>query len=119
MDKKQLDARIRQIAEESNLRLAQAAARDALRLDMERRLLYSVGGHTFRIDQSLLGYLMGLVAENHESGPVMDMHGGVAHIEDLRVFRDEVLSRYVQALNHFRVESDRLKRARTPEDIAS
>lgn len=102
----------------SNYRQTFAIQRRILREKIDAQLTYGYNGGIFKIDRSLIAFVQMFVDQGRvENVPLIDDNQNPIMIENLEVFRDEIVDRYYQStLEYYRQYQD-LKKSRSVEKL--
>lgn len=112
-----MDQRLKAALDFSNYRKVLFNLKQDLKLKVEARLRYSVYGGTFDIDRQLITFVRMLIDDGRDQVVLIDRNQNPIRIDDLKSFYDEIFSRYFEATNMYHTEYERMKTARTVEDL--
>jgi hypothetical protein len=113
-----MDDRLKSALDFSNYNQTLNIQRKVLRDKLDLNLTYGHNGGIFKIDRSLISFVQILIDQGRERGvPMIDANNNPILIEDLLVFKDEILNRYFSACNEYFDEYEKLKKARTVQKL--
>lgn len=105
-----MSTKLTKALEFANYRVTLNNQQKASRERCEMLLTYSVNGGTFTIDQSLIVFSK-MLLETQEEAVLLDVYENPILV-NLKEFHTEVSSRYVEAVNEYYTEYEKLKKAR-------
>lgn len=114
-----MDQRLKAALDFSNYRKVLFNLKQDLKLKVDARLRYSINGGTFTIDRELITFVRMLLDDKRDQVVLIDRNQNPIRIENLKLFYDEIFSRYFEATNMYHTEYERMKTARTVEDLLS
>ena len=102
----------------SNYRQTFAIQRRILREKIDAQLTYGYNGGIFKIDRSLIAFVQMFVDQGRvENVPLIDDNQNPIMIENLEVFRDEIVDRYYQSTLEYNRQYQDLKKSRSVEKL--
>lgn len=113
-----MSAKLPEALEFANYRLTLQNQHDALKAKTQSLLNYSLNGGTFTITESLIAYLNIRCGPNRSSETIvlLDNYGNPIEVEAV-AFYEEIYSRYIEAINDYHVEYEKLRKARSVSKI--
>jgi hypothetical protein len=113
-----MDIDLEKALEFANYRSTLAGQTKSLKEKIDGKLTYGFNGGLFKIDQTLISFVQTVVdLQRTENVPILDSNMNPVIIEDLIVFRDEILDRYFSALLDYHEEYKKIKSSRTVEKL--
>jgi hypothetical protein len=106
-----MSAKLTKALEFANYRVTLNNQQAALRAKTEALLSYSINGGTFTIDRELLTFCKMLLDNKKKQAVLLDIYKNPVQVE-LKLFYEEILSRYFEVTNEYFVEYENLKKAR-------
>ena len=113
-----MDDRLSKALEFANYRQTLAIQRKTLKEKIDAKLTYGHAGGIFKIDRSLLVFVQMLIDQGRtENVPMIDHNENPVLIQDLEIFRSEILDRYFTATYEYLEEYQKIKISRTAEKL--
>lgn len=112
-----MEDQLKRALEFSNYRQAFSIQRKTLKEKIEAKLTYGYGGGIFKIDQSLITFVQMLIDQGRTSGVLLDSNENPILVDNLQLFRDEILDRYYTSTLEYFEEYQKLKKSRTVDKI--
>lgn len=100
----------------ANYRTTLNNQKQALKVKTQGLLMYSINGGTFSVDRELITFCKMLLDQEEEFCVLLDDYENPIRVE-LESFYDEILSRYNEATNEYYVEYEKLKKARSIQNV--
>jgi hypothetical protein len=111
-----MDERLKSALEFSKYRVNHFNIKENIKLKVDGMLTYAINGGIFKIDRDLIAFVKIILEENKPVVVLIDTNGNPIEIADIRVFYDEILSKYFEATNFYIVEYTKLKKAKSSID---
>jgi hypothetical protein len=109
-----MDSKLKNTLEFSDFRSTLNLQRQQLKDKLEADLVYGYNGGLFKISMQLINFVeLMLNKGKNQNVPILDDNNNPVMVEDLEKFRDEILDRYVTAVNLFYLENEKIKKSRT------
>ena len=112
-----MDERLEQALAESNRRAIFENHREKLKEILQADLLYAFDGGYFKLGPELFLGIKINIAEGRKSFPLLDIHLNPIDIEKPEEFYETVRSRYNEAINKYRINLAKLKRAKNVRSL--
>lgn len=112
-----MDERLEQALAESNRRAIFENHREKLKEILQADLLYALDGGYFKLGPELFLEIKINIAEGRKSFPLLDVHLNPIDIENPEEFYETVRSRYNEAINKYRINLAKLKRAKNVKSL--
>jgi hypothetical protein len=114
-----MDERLTRALEFANYRATLQQQKENLKLKISNLLTYSINGGTFKINQELLAYVMGLLSRSITETILFDINFVPVQISDLNVFFEEIFKRYNESSLEYLKEYEKLKKARNVRTLVN
>lgn len=89
-----------------------------LKEKIDARLTYGHNGGLFKIDRSLLAFVQMIIDQDRLHGvALLDSNEVPVIIQDMTVFRDEIMDRYFSAVLEYSEKYQQLKKSRSVETL--
>lgn len=85
---------------------------------IEERLSCHISGGTFKADPGLIAFIGDLIDSGYESAPILDLNTNPILIEDLKEFKNMLLSSYVEAVQDYWNDWQKIRNERDLKKIA-
>ena len=93
-----MDAQLKQALDFANYRQTFSIQKRTLKEKIEAKLTYGHNGGIFKIDRILIVFVQMLIDQGRTQGvPLLDANDNPIMIEDLSIFKDEIVDRYFTA----------------------
>lgn len=113
-----MDERLSKALDFSKYRQTLNLERKNLKEKIDGQLTYGHNGGIFKIDRSLISFVQLLIDQGRtDNVPVLDSNDNPVLVNDLSVFRDEILDRYMTAVYEYHEQYDRIKKSRSVEKL--
>jgi hypothetical protein len=113
-----MDTLLNKALEFSNYKQTLAVQRKILKEKVDARLTFGYSGGIFKIDRSLICFIQFLIDQERIKDVVLlDINENPVLIEDLLIFRDEILDRYFTSTNEYYQEYEKIRKSRTVEKL--
>lgn len=113
-----MDDQLQKALEFSNYRQTFAIQRKILKEKIDARLTYGYNGGIFKIDRSLLVFVQMLIDQDRTTGiPLIDSNNNPILIDNLIVFKDEILDRYFTSTFEYFSQYQTLKSSRSVDKL--
>lgn len=112
-----MDERLQKAIEFSNYRQTLNNQINALKIQSEAQLVYSINGGSFDISQSLLGFVSYLVSNNQESAVLLDKNNIPVRIDNLEKFLSDITTRYFEVTNYYLEKYEEVRKSRSVKKI--
>ena len=102
----------------ANYRHTFSIQKKLLKEKIEAKLTYGYSGGIFKIDQTLITFVEMLINQGRtNSVPLIDSNNNPVMIDDLVVFRDEIIDRYFTTTLEYYEQFEDLKKNRSVEKL--
>lgn len=91
--------------------------RELLKAKTQTNLQIGYNGGMFKITPALIQFIKTFIESGYNKLPIIDDNNNPVLIEDTQEFLDEILGRYVEVVNDYYVEYEKIKSARTVEKL--
>jgi hypothetical protein len=113
-----MDTLLNKALEFSNYKQTLAVQRKILKEKVDARLTFGYSGGIFKIDRNLICFIQFLIDQERIKDVVLlDINENPVLIEDLLIFRDEILDRYFTSTNEYYQEYEKIRKSRTVEKL--
>ncbi len=113
-----MDERLARALDFSKFRQTLTLERKNLKERIDANLTYGYNGGIFKIDRSLITFVQMLIDQQRtDSIPLLDSNDTPILIDDLNVFRDAILDRYMTAIYEYFNSYEKIKRSRSVEKL--
>jgi len=113
-----MEEQLKKALDFSNYRQTFSIQRRTLKEKIEAKLTYGCNGGIFKIDRSLITFVQLLIDQGRVSGvPLIDTNENPILIDNLEIFRDEILDRYFTATLEYYEQYQDLKKSRSVEKL--
>lgn len=113
-----MDERLSKALDFSKYRQTLNLERKNLKEKIDGQLTYGYNGGIFKIDRSLISFIQLLIDRGRqENVPVLDSNDNPILVNDLVVFRDEILDRYMTAVYEYHEQYDNIKKSRSVDKL--
>ncbi len=113
-----MDAQLKQALDFANYRQTFSIQKRTLKEKIESKLTYGYNGGIFKIDRILIVFVQMLLDQGRTHGvPLLDDNDNPIMIEDLSVFKDEIVDRYFTATLEYYEQHESLKKSRSVEKL--
>jgi len=83
-----------------------------MKAKVDNLLSYHMNGGTFKIDQSLIGFVNYLVQNDKTESVILDKNDLPIYIKDTKKFLQDITDRYFYTMNEYYVEYEQLRSSR-------
>jgi len=112
-----MDERLEKALEFANYRTTLSNQKRNIRSRMQVLQTMHYQGGSFIADAVTISFINALITANKESAIVIDIKDNPIEVEDLRSFYNELINAYQQASNEYKVQMDKIKRARNIKQV--
>lgn len=113
-----MDERLSKALDFSKFRQTLTLETKNLKEKIDAKLTYGHGGGIFKIDRSLINFVQMLIDRNRvENVPILDSNNNPTLIENLELFRDEILDRYMTSVYEYYEQYEKIKKSRSVEKL--
>jgi len=89
----------------------------ALKSQVEVKLMHSINGGTFRVSPELITFVDLLIAKGQSETVLLDINNTPIKIADLADFSTDILSRYHEVTNDYLTQYENIRKARSVTKI--
>jgi len=109
-----MDPRLEQALDFSNYNQTLSTKRRQLKEKVDAKLTYGHNGGIFKIDRTLIVFVQMLLDQGRTNDvPLLDSNENPILIEDLSVFKDEIIDRYFSSVYEYYGQYQDIKKSRT------
>ena len=113
-----MDEQLKQALDFANYRQTFSIQNRTLNEKIEAKLTYGYNGGIFKIDRILIVFVQMLIDQGRTQGvPLLDANDNPIMIEDLLIFKDEIVDRYFTATLEYYEQHESLKKSRSVEKL--
>lgn len=113
-----MDEQLKQALDFANYRQTFSIQKRTLKEKIEAKLTYGYNGGIFKIDRILIVFVQMLIDQGRTQGvPLLDANDNPIMIEDLSMFKDEIVDRYFTATLEYYEQHESLKKSRSVEKL--
>ena len=113
-----MDEQLKQALDFANYRQTFSIQKRTLKEKIEAKLTYGYNGGIFKIDRILIVFVQMLIDQGRTQGvPLLDANDNPIMIEDLLIFKDEIVDRYFTATLKYYEQHESLKKSRSVEKL--
>jgi hypothetical protein len=113
-----MDEQLKQALDFANYRQTFSIQKRTLKEKIEAKLTYGYNGGIFKIDRILIVFVQMLIDQGRTQGvPLLDANDNPIMIEDLSIFKDEIVDRYFTATLEYYEQHESLKKSRSVEKL--
>jgi hypothetical protein len=113
-----MDAQLKQALDFANYRQTLSIQKRTLKEKIEAKLTYGYNGGIFKIDRILIVFVQMLIDQGRTHGvPLLDMNDNPIMVEDLEIFKDEIVDRYFTSTLEYYEQFENLKKSRSVEKL--
>jgi hypothetical protein len=113
-----MQEQLKKALEFSQYKQTLSVQRKVLKEKIEAKLTFGQSGGIFKIDRTLITFVQMLIDQGRTSGVVLlDQNENPILIDDLEIFRDEILDRYFTSTNEYFEQYQTLKKSRSVEKL--
>jgi hypothetical protein len=113
-----MDAQLKQALDFANYRQTFSIQKRTLKEKIEAKLTYGYNGGIFKIDRILIVFVQMLIDQGRTQGvPLLDANDNPIMVDDLLIFKDEIVDRYFTATFEYYEQHESLKKSRSVEKL--
>jgi hypothetical protein len=113
-----MDEQLKQALDFANYRQTFSIQKRTLKEKIEAKLTYGYNGGIFKIDRILIVFVQMVIDQGRTQGvPLLDANDNPIMIEDLLIFKDEIVDRYFTATLEYYEQHESLKKSRSVEKL--
>ena len=113
-----MDERIEKAFEVANYMATLSNQRRVILEEYNQKLVYYIGGATFKVDYNLINFAKNLIDLGHiEDVAFVDANNQPVIIKDVQDFLDNLLSVYFEAVNEYQTKFADIKKKRNVKDL--
>jgi hypothetical protein len=113
-----MDAQLKQALDFANYRQTLSIQKRTLKEKIEAKLTYGYNGGIFKIDRILIVFVQMLIDQGRTHGvPLLDINDNPIMVEDLEIFKDEIVDRYFTSTLEDYEQFENLKKSRSVEKL--
>ena len=112
-----MDERLEKALEFANYRTTLSNQKRNIRSRMQVLQAVHYGGGAFYADEKTISFVDALLRSDKDSAIIIDTKENPIVIEDLSEFKDSLISAYTEASNEYKIQMDKIKRARNIKKI--
>lgn len=109
---------LKKVIENSKTLVVLANQKRALKEEYDTALIFYINGGSFKITKELISFLVSFKSLSQSNEIVLlDQSDTPVRIEDLSIFLESIVDRYISASNNYFSEYQKLKNSKTVESI--
>ena len=108
-----MDPKLERALEFSQYRETLNNQMQALKSQVEAKLLYSINGGTFKVSAELITFVNLLISKGQTESVLLDVNTTPILIDDLVEFHTDLLSRYHEVTNDYLTQYNKIRKARS------
>lgn len=112
-----IDERLADALAAGNYRSTLNVQKSNAQLKLQRSLLFSVSGGTFKVSKELISFVGALIANGNENAVILDDANNPIDIEDLAAFQDHIVNVYHESVNAYMVEYKNVIKSRNVKSL--
>ena len=113
-----MDEQLKQALDFANYRQTFSIQKRTLKEKIEAKLTCGYNGGIFKIDRILIVFVQMVIDQGRTQGvPLLDANDNPIMIEDLLIFKDEIVDRYFTATFEYYEQHESLKKSRSVEKL--
>jgi len=113
-----MDERLAKALDFSKFKQTLLLEKKNLREKIDSKLTYGHNGGIFKIDRSLINFVQMLIDQGRiDNIPILDSNDIPILIDDVTVFRDEILDRYMTAVYEYFKQYEKIKKSRSVDKL--
>lgn len=112
-----MDPKLERALEFSQYRETLNNQMQALKSQVEAKLMFSVNGGTFKITSDLISFVNLLINKGQSETVLLDVNDTPIQITDLEDFETEILSRYYEVTNDYLTQYEKIRKARSVKKL--
>jgi hypothetical protein len=113
-----MDAQLKQALDFANYRQTLSIQKRTIKEKIEAKLTYGYNGGIFKIDRILIVFVQMLIDQGRTHGvPLLDINDNPIMVEDLEIFKDEIVDRYFTSTLEYYEQFENLKKSRSVEKL--
>jgi hypothetical protein len=113
-----MDEQLKQALDFANYRQTFSIQKRTLKEKIEAKLTYGYNGGIFKIDRILIVFVQMLIDQGRTQGvPLLDANDNPIMVDDLLIFKDEIVDRYFTATFEYYEQHESLKKSRSVEKL--
>lgn len=86
-------------------------------LKLQRSLLFSIGGGTFKVSKELIAFVGALIVHGNENAVLLDDANNPIDIDDLNEFQEHIINVYHESVNAYMVEYKNVIKSRNVKSL--
>lgn len=111
-----MDPKIQKAFEVANYMSTLATQKQVLKEEYYQNLIHYYNGGTFKATRELINFIETLLSRGHDTDVVlMDDNDLPIEVSDLKLFSEDILSKYFEAINRFYHRYSNLKKSKSIE----
>ncbi len=112
-----MDPKLERALEFSQYRETLNNQMQALKSQVEAKLLYSINGGTFKVSAELITFVNLLISKGQAESVLLDVNTTPILIDDLAEFQTDLLSRYHEVTNDYLTQYNKIRKARSVKKL--
>jgi hypothetical protein len=112
-----MDPKLERALESSQYRETLNNQMQALKSQVEVKLMYSINGGTFSVSPELITFVELLISKGQTESVLLDINRTPILITDLKDFQTNILSRYYEVTNDYLTQYEKIRKARSVNKI--
>ena len=112
-----MDPKLERALEFSQYRETLNNQMQALKSQVEAKLLFSINGGTFKVSPELISFVNLLISKGQTETVLLDVNDTPIKITDVEEFETEILSRYYEVTNDYLTQYEKIRKARSVKKI--
>lgn len=112
-----IDERLADAISAANYRSTLNIQKTNAQLKLQRSLLFSIGGGTFKVSKELIAFVGALIANGNENAVLLDDSNNPIDIEDLPAFQEHIINVYHESVNAYMVEYKNVIKSRNVKSL--
>jgi hypothetical protein len=106
------DERLQKALDFSKYRVTLYNQKENAKLKLKQALIYAKNGGTFEVSQTLISFVLTLIAFNQEQAILIDTNGNPIEIGNLPEFLEAIVDKYSEATNDYLIEYKKIQTSR-------
>lgn len=112
-----MDPKLEKALEFSQYRETLNNQMQALRSQVEAKLMLSINGGTFKVSPELITFVELLIGKGQTESVLLDVNNTPILVSDLEDFQTDLLSRYYEVTNDYLTQYEKIRKARSVKKL--
>lgn len=112
-----VDQRLADALAAANYRSTLNLQKTNAQLKLQRSLLFSIGGGTFKVSKELISFVYALIGSGNDSAVLLDDNNNPVDIEDLAEFLSCIVNIYHESVNEYMLEYKAITKSRNVKTL--